>query len=144
MCIINLINNLHNLGIWSNELLYPPSHIHTKSSSLYLPISPPPKPHFYRPTPNHPHSYIPHVHCPNHLNLPHLTTSSTLTTPRRLYKSTLRCQLLPATHHERMERISHHHPFSPLQTLQIHFLHRLGLSPICQCTLDTSPVYLSL
>ena len=28
--------------------------------------------------------------CPNHLNLPRLTTSATLCTPRRLYKSTLR------------------------------------------------------
>ena len=28
--------------------------------------------------------------CPNHLNLPCLTTSATLCTPRRLYKSTLR------------------------------------------------------
>ena len=32
---------------------------------------------------------------------------------------------------------SHHHLFCPLQTLQIHFLHRPGLSPICQCNLDT-------
>ena len=39
---------------------------------------------------------------------------------------------------------SHHHPFCPLQTLQIRFLHRPGLSPICQYTLDTSPVYPSL
>ena len=38
---------------------------------------------------------------------------------------------------------SHHHPFRPLQTLQICFLHRPGFSPICQCTLDTSLVYLS-
>ena len=27
--------------------------------------------------------------CPNHLNLPHLTTSATLCTPKRLYKSRL-------------------------------------------------------
>ena len=39
---------------------------------------------------------------------------------------------------------SHHHPFRSLQTLQIRFLHRPGLSPICQCTLDTNLVYLSL
>ena len=39
---------------------------------------------------------------------------------------------------------SHHHPFCPLQTLQIRFLYRPGLNPICQCTLDTSPVYPSL
>ena len=31
-----------------------------------------------------------HSRCPNHLNLPRLTTSATLCTPRRLYKSTLR------------------------------------------------------
>ena len=39
---------------------------------------------------------------------------------------------------------SHHHPFHPLQTMQICFLHCPGFSPICQCTLDTSLVYLSL
>ena len=39
---------------------------------------------------------------------------------------------------------SHHHPFRPLQTLQICNLHRPGFSLICQYTLDTSPVYLSL
>ena len=66
---------------------YHPSHIHTKSSSLYPRISAPPPPHFFRLTPNHPHSYVPT--CPNHLNLPCLTTSATLCTPRRLYKSTL-------------------------------------------------------
>ena len=38
------------------------------------------------------HPIIPHFcsTCPNHLNLPRLTTSSTLCTPKRLYKSTLR------------------------------------------------------
>ena len=35
---------------------------------------------------------------------------------------------------------SHHHPLCPLQTTQIFFLHRPGFSPICQHTLDTSPV----
>ena len=39
---------------------------------------------------------------------------------------------------------SHHHLLCPLQTTQIFFLHRPGFCPICQCTLDTSPVYLSL
>ena len=37
---------------------------------------------------------------------------------------------------------SHHHPFRPLHTIKICFLHRPGFSPICQCTLDTSLVYL--
>ena len=39
---------------------------------------------------------------------------------------------------------SHHHPFCSFQTLQIRFLHHPGFSSICQCTLDTSPVYFSL
>ena len=39
---------------------------------------------------------------------------------------------------------SHHHLFGPLLTMQICFLHHPGSSPICQCTLDTSLVYLSL
>ena len=44
---------------------------------------------------------------------------------------------------------SHHHLFHPLQSpdfwfLQICNLHRPGFSLICQHTLDTSPVYLSL
>ena len=39
---------------------------------------------------------------------------------------------------------SHHHPLRPLETLQIFSLHRPCFSPICQHTLDTSLVYLSL
>ena len=37
--------------------------------------------------------------CPNHLNLPRLTTSSTLCTPKRLYKSTLRLLSVSNTPH---------------------------------------------
>ena len=40
--------------------------------------------------------------------------------------------------------LSHYHPFRPFQTLQICYFHRPGFSPICQYTLDTSFVYLSL
>ena len=62
--------------------------IHTLFPSLSIDysspyISPLPPPPFYRPTPLR-------SRCPNHLNLPRLTTSATLSTPRRLYKSTLR------------------------------------------------------
>ena len=46
----------------------------------------PPLP-LYRPTSNHPDLCS---RCPNHLNLPRLTTSATLCTDKRLYKSTLR------------------------------------------------------
>ena len=40
---------------------YHPSHILSKSSCPYTHISPLPPPHFYRPTPNHLHSYAPHA-----------------------------------------------------------------------------------
>ena len=46
--------------------------------------------------------------CPNHLNLPHLTTSATLCTPRRLYKSTLRFLSFNDTPHIHLT-ISYHH-----------------------------------
>ena len=39
---------------------------------------------------------------------------------------------------------SHHHPFGPLQTLQICRLHHPGFRPICQYTLETSLVDFSL
>ena len=55
--------------------------------------------------------------CPNHLNLPCLTTSSTLCTPRRLQIHTAFPILQWHSAHP-----SHHHPFCSLQTLQICFL----------------------
>ena len=45
-------------------------HILSKSSFSSPYISPLPPPPFYRPIPNHPHSYAPNAHFPNHLNLP--------------------------------------------------------------------------
>ena len=44
--------------------------------------------------------------CPNHLNLPRLTTSSTLFTSKRLYKSTLRFLSLSDTPHIHLNRIN--------------------------------------
>ena len=87
--------------------------------------SPPPSPHFYRPTPNHLHSYVPHAK----------TTSVTLCTPRRLCKSTLRFLSFSDTPHIHLTIIR---SIRPLQTMQICFFHRPGFSPICRCTLDTS------
>ena len=45
----------------NQALSYHPPHIHSKSSYSSPYISPLPPPHFYRPTPNHPHSYAPDV-----------------------------------------------------------------------------------
>ena len=88
------------------------SHTLPKSSCSYPHISPLPTPplYFYRLTPNHPHLYAPNVQTT--LNLPHLTTSATLWTPRRLYKSTLglivlQWQSTHPSHHHKM-----HHPLS--------------------------------
>ena len=53
------------------------SHILSKSSCPYSYISPPPPPHFYRPTSNH---LL--CRCSNLLNLPCLTTSAILWTPK--------------------------------------------------------------
>ena len=51
------------LPIQSANLAHPyhPSHILSKSSCPYPDISPPPLPHFYRPTPSYLHSYVPHA-----------------------------------------------------------------------------------
>ena len=65
--------------------------------------------------------------CPNHLNLPCLTTSATLCTPKRLQIHTALSVLQRHSAHP-----SHHHPLHPLQTTQIFFLHHPGFSPICQ------------
>ena len=51
------INTAHSNQAQPYHLLY----ILSKSSCPYPHISPPPLPHFYRPTPNHLHSYIPHA-----------------------------------------------------------------------------------
>ena len=86
-------------------------------------------------------------------------------TPRRLYKSTLRFLSFSNTPHIHLTIIqfTYHIVFSMCisdtvhlnvvllllsvpssQILQICFLHRPGLSPICQHTLDASLIYLSL
>ena len=70
--------------------------------------------------------------CPNHLNLPCITTSATLCLPKRLYKSTPLSILQRHSVHP-----SHHHPLRPLQTKQIFSLHHAGFSPIFPHTLDT-------
>ena len=56
---------------------YHPSHIPSKSSCPYPHISPLPPPHFYRPTPIS--SPLLRSTCPNHLNLPRLTSLSPFT-----------------------------------------------------------------
>ena len=64
------------------------SHILSKSSCPYPHISPLPPPHSYRPTPNNLHSYAPHAQTTSIYH--RLTTSAMLSSPKRLYKSTLR------------------------------------------------------
>ena len=71
-----------------------------------------------------------------------LITSSTLCIPKRLYKSTQRFLSVPST--KLRPSILYHHPFFPLKTLQIFSLHRPCFMLICQHTLDTSSVYLSI
>ena len=72
--------------------------------------------------------------CPNHLNLPCLTTSATLYTQD--YKSTLHFLSFSDTPHIHLTIIRS-------RLMQIFSLHRPSFSPICQHTLDTSSVYLS-
>ena len=58
--------------------------------------------------------------CPNHLNLPRLTTSATQLIPRRLHKSSLRFLSFKDTPHI---LASHHHTLCPFQTSQVISLH---------------------
>ena len=78
--------------------------------------------------------------CPNHLNLPRLTTSATQLIPRRLLKSSLR--FLSFQGHP--THPPHHHTLCPFQTFQIISLHCPGFSSIYQNTLDTSTIDPSL
>ena len=93
--------------------------------------------------------------CPNHLNLPHLTTSAMLWTPKKLYKNSflfLSFQDTPWPGESRAydgemdvcTHPSHHHMLCSLKAMQILSLHCLYLSPISQHTLDTSLKILSL
>ena len=106
---------------------YHPLHILSKSSCPYPHISPLPPPHFYKPTPNHLHSYVPT--CPNHLNLPCRTTSATLRTPKTI-QIQLRFLSFSNTLHIHLTIIRS----VPLQTLQICFLHCPDFNPIFQYT----------
>ena len=79
-------------------------HFHTlpKYSCPCPHISPPPPPHFYRPTPNHPHFQALSGHRTFTLRMskpPQSATSATLWTPGRLYKSTLRSVSFSDTPH---------------------------------------------
>ena len=98
--------------------------------------------HHHIPTGRHPIIFILTLHMPKspQSTMPyHL--SHALTPPKRLYKSTLRfLSFIFPSYQRHPAHPSHHHPFRPLQTLQICNLHRPGFSPICQYTLDTSPV----
>ena len=71
--------------------------------------------------------------CPNHLNLPRLTTFAT-NTQKTVQVLTLLPILQRHTTHP-----SHHHALWSLQAMQILSLHCPCLSPICQHTLDTGP-----
>ena len=110
---------------------YHPSHTHSKSSSLYLHISPLPPPHFYRPTLNHPHSYVPHAQKTPQSTPPHHLIHALYT------QKTAQIHTVFPILRRHSAHPSHHHPFRSLQTLQTRPLHRPGLRPIFQCTLDT-------
>ena len=71
-------------------------------------ISPLPSPLFYRPIPNHPHSYAP-CRCPNHLSLPCLATSATLCTVHTQKTVQIHTALTILQRHP--AHPSHHHPF---------------------------------
>ena len=124
------LNTAHSTN---QALPYHLPHIHSKSSySSHLISSLSPLP-FYRSSPNYQHS-----RCPTYLNLPRLTRFATLCTPKQLYKSTLSFLTFSDTLHIHLTIIRS--VLSRVQTMSIFFLHRPGFSPICQHTLDTSPV----
>ena len=102
-------------------------HILSKSSYPYPYISPLPPPHFYRLTPNHLHSYFPHVQTTSiyHTSPPQLRSEH----PKRLYNTSLLFLSFRDTPHIHLTIIL---------ALQILSLHCPCLSPICQHTLDTS------
>ena len=106
-----------------NQLSYQdrhhPSHIHTKSSSLYPHISPLPPPHFYRPTPIIPtltfHMPKPPQSTPAHHLINALHTQKTV----QIHTAFPILQRHPA----------HPSPFRSLQTSQIRFLQHPGSVP---------------
>ena len=78
-----------------------------------------------------------HISKPPQSTMPHHLSHAL--NPKKLYKSTLHFLSFSDTPHIHLTIIR-----SVLSRLQICFLHRPGFSPICQYTLDTSLVYLSL
>ena len=78
--------------------------------------------------------------CPNHLNLPCLTTFATLWMPQRLVQD---LTLLPILQRHTTHP-SHHHALCSLQVMQILSLHCPCLTTICQHALDTGPKNLPL
>ena len=114
--------------------------LHTIIPSLPFPSLTSQLCHLHLSTGRHPIIPILTFHMPKHLNLLRLTTPShALNTQKtvQIHSAFPILQRHPA-------HPSHHHAFCSLQTLQTCFLHRPGFSPICQRTLDTSLVYLSL
>ena len=114
----------------------------THSLRVFCPyphISPLPPPHSYRLTPNYLHSYAPHAQTTSIYHALPPQPRSQPPPPKRLQNHTALPILQRHPAHP-----SHHHPFRPLQTLQICNIHCPGFSPICQYNLDTSPVYLFL
>ena len=79
--------------------------------------------------------------CPNHLNLPRLTTSTTFCTPRRLYKSTLRFLSFNDTTHIHLTII--HSALSRLCRFAF-FIAQVSVPYVNQYILDTSLLNLSL
>ena len=84
---------------------------------------------------NHPHSL--RSRCPNHVNLPRLTTSATQLIPRGVHQSSLRFLSFKDTPH----MPSHHHTLCPFQTVlrSSAFIAHV-VSSIYQDTLDTSTI----
>ena len=105
-------------------------------SSYSVPdLSSPPPPTLCKQTPNHPS--LLRSRCPNHLNLPRLTTSATqLDDHWRLYK----CLTALSVFQGHPTHPSHHHTLCPFQTSQVISLHCPRFSSIYQDTLDTSTI----
>ena len=104
-CMKSFHTSLNIAHSGCNPSILMSKHFHTlpKFSFPCPHISPPPPPHFYRPTPNHPHFQALNVqttqssiyfHAPNVQTTSICHISATLWTPGRLHKSTLRSMRL--------------------------------------------------
>ena len=102
------------------------------SHSYTSPLPPPP---FYRSITKS--STLIRSRCPNHLNLPCLTTSATLCILKRLYKSTLSLNnsTHPSHHHslQAMQILSLHRPFVTIQCLNVDIQHLIVIE-LCKYT----------